>query len=194
MLFRFEEDNIKVFIGRQENRTFMRELKSKIPRLDILIDDGGHQMHELKATFEEMFSHVKEDGGIYWAEDLHTSYITHYGGGFRKPYTFIEYAKNWIDDMNAYYAKEIGGVKPGYFTEHAKGVYFYDSVVVIEKQLKRDVKVVDIAGPLKKPHIRIPDKVGWMITRETLIVNSTLLFFTLPRKVILINQKDITAF
>ena len=75
----FEEDGIEIFIGSQEDRDFWRRLKTQIPKVDILIDDGGHTMRQQIVTFEEMFDFVKDDG-VYLCEDLHTSYWGSYGG------------------------------------------------------------------------------------------------------------------
>lgn len=75
-----ENENIKIFIGSQEDRSFWERIKGQIPKIDILIDDGGHTMKQQIITFESMFSHIKHDG-IYWCEDLHTSYFKAYGGG-----------------------------------------------------------------------------------------------------------------
>ena len=97
-------------------------------------------MDQQRITFEEMFDHVKEDGGVYWAEDLHTSYWPEYGGGYKKNTTFVELTKNWIDRVNAYHSRD--KLKPDNFTEHVSGITFYDSIVVIEKQKKRDVKTI----------------------------------------------------
>ena len=33
--------------GDQGNRDFLRELAQKIGPIDILLDDGGHQMHQM---------------------------------------------------------------------------------------------------------------------------------------------------
>src|SRR5688500_4073673 len=70
---KFEEENITIFIGSQSDRAFLNQIKKTIPPIDILIDDGGHTMQQQKTTFEELFTHVK-DQGIYLVEDLHTSY------------------------------------------------------------------------------------------------------------------------
>lgn len=43
---KLEEENIKIFIGSQSDRKFLRELKELIPKIDILIDDGGHSMKQ----------------------------------------------------------------------------------------------------------------------------------------------------
>ncbi|MGX2982829.1 hypothetical protein [Helicobacter sp. 23-1045] len=77
---KMEDENIKIFIGSQEDRGFWRSVKEQIPKVDILIDDGGHTMRQQIVTFEEMYPHIKHDG-IYWCEDLHTSYWKAYGGG-----------------------------------------------------------------------------------------------------------------
>ena len=64
------------------------------------IDDGGHTMGQQIATFEEMYPKVNENG-VFLIEDLHTSYWQSYGGGYRKPGTFMEYAKALTDQLNA---------------------------------------------------------------------------------------------
>ena len=46
-----EEDRISIHIGSQSNKQFLRDLKSKIPKVDILIDDGGHNMHPTNHNF-----------------------------------------------------------------------------------------------------------------------------------------------
>ena len=66
----FEEYGIEIFIGSQQDRNFLRKVKKSIPKIDILIDDGGHTMKQQIITFEELYPHVKEDG-VYLIEDLH---------------------------------------------------------------------------------------------------------------------------
>ncbi|MDZ7817326.1 MAG: hypothetical protein U5K55_01380 [Aliarcobacter sp.] len=34
-------------------------------------------------TFEELFDHIDKNG-IYLCEDIHTSYLEEYGGGYKK--------------------------------------------------------------------------------------------------------------
>jgi hypothetical protein len=129
-----EEENIHIFIGSQEDREFLRKVKSEIPKLDILIDDGGHTMKQQIVSFEELFDHIKEDG-IYLCEDNHTSYWKEYGGGFQKKRSFIEYTKNWIDKMHAWYS-ETAALKVDDFTKSIFSICYYDSIVVIEKKPK----------------------------------------------------------
>jgi cephalosporin hydroxylase len=137
-----EEDNIKIFIGSQSDRKFLKDVKEKIPPIDILIDDGGHTMRQQIISFEELFSHVKKDG-VYICEDLHTSYWLNFGGGFKRRGTFIEYSKNFIDYLNAYHSEQ-NNLKVNEFTKSVNALHYYDSVIVIEKSER------------VKPHIEKP--------------------------------------
>lgn len=67
---RFETDRCKIFVGDQADREFWKRFKAEVPKLDILIDDGGHEAHQQRITFEEMFSHLSP-GGVYVCEDIH---------------------------------------------------------------------------------------------------------------------------
>lgn len=128
----------KVFIGDQEDRQFLRMVAEKVGPIDVVIEDGGHTMGQQIATFEELYPTVKEDG-VFLIEDLHTSYWKGYGGGFRRAGTFIEYAKNLTDQLNAWHSKDPGLVVDD-FTESTKSIHFYDSIIVFEK------------GLVEKPH------------------------------------------
>jgi hypothetical protein len=137
-----EEEQVTIFIGEQEDRNFLKELKNKIPKIDILIDDGGHTMIQQITTFEEMFSYVKEDG-IYLCEDTHTSYIDAFHGGYKKKDTFIEYSKNFIDYINAWHSENKRKLDVTNFTKSVYGLHFYTGIVLIEKrimQAPRDVR------------------------------------------------------
>lgn len=138
-----EEENIKIFIGSQSDRKFLHEIKQQIPRVDILIDDGGHTMHQQIVTYEELFDHVKDDG-VYLIEDLHTSYWITHGGGHRRSGTFIEYSKNFIDAINAYHSEQ-GSLRVTPFTQSVDSLHYYDSILVIEKK-KREKPYHEMTG------------------------------------------------
>ena len=126
-----EEEQISIEIDSQEDPNFWAAFKDKYPRVDILLDDGGHTMNQQIVTFREMFPHIK-DGGLYMCEDCHTSYWEEYGGGLRNPASFIEFTKNLIDEINAFWSRE--SLKPTYNTMNMGGIHFYDSIVVVEKK------------------------------------------------------------
>lgn len=50
-----EEEQIYIFIADQADRGFLSSLLEAIPRIDILIDDGGHTMAQQINTFEVLF-------------------------------------------------------------------------------------------------------------------------------------------
>jgi hypothetical protein len=128
----FEEEQVEIFIGDQEDREFLRGLASKIPRIDILIDDGGHSMKQQIHTFEELFPYV-DDHGVYLCEDTHTSYWKKWGGGYNRRGSFIEYSKNFIDYINAWHSRD-KKLTVNDFTKSVHSLHYYDSILVIEKR------------------------------------------------------------
>ena len=44
----YQSDRTKIFIGDQSDVSFLRNIKAKIPRIDILIDDGSHRAKDQK--------------------------------------------------------------------------------------------------------------------------------------------------
>src|SRR5690606_4997259 len=50
-----EEDNVSIFIGSQEDKGFLSDLMRKMPRPDIIIDDGGHTMRQQITAFEVLY-------------------------------------------------------------------------------------------------------------------------------------------
>jgi hypothetical protein len=130
---RFDADSIRVFIGNQEDRQFLRNLGSELGELDIVIDDGGHTMAQQTVTFEETYRLVRR-GGVYLVEDLHTSYWHEYGGALRSPTSFVEVAKRLVDQLNAWHSRDTASLAVDDFTRSTRSIHFYDSVVVFEKE------------------------------------------------------------
>jgi hypothetical protein len=127
------EPQIEIYIGSQEDPKFLKTLMKKIGPVDIAIDDGGHTMQQQLTTFAEVYDYVRE-GGVYLAEDLHTSYWSDFGGGLRKQGTFIEKAKELVDQLNAWHSRDQESLKVDEFTRTTSSIHFYDSIVVFEKQ------------------------------------------------------------
>lgn len=127
-----EEEQIEIHIGSQTDKNFLQNLKSRITKVDILIDDGGHTMSQQKITYELLFDHVK-DNGIYLCEDTHSSYMLEYGGGLKRRGTFIEYSKNFIDQLHAFHSRQTN-FNSSKFTETVDSVHYYDSMAIMEKR------------------------------------------------------------
>jgi len=140
-----EEDRIHIRIGDQGLKETHDKIHEEFGPFDIIIDDGGHHMHEQIVTFECMFPRLK-DGGLYIVEDLHTSYSDKHGGGLDKPDTFVEYSKKWIDELHGWHKRFNENLAPSYITENLAGLHYYDSIVVLEKR-KREKPVTQRIGP-----------------------------------------------
>lgn len=132
---RFADAHTTVLIGDQSDRRFLAEVREIVPSVDILIDDGGHTMVQQIATFEELYPHVQPHG-IYLCEDIHTSFMPEYGGGYRREGTFLEYGKALVDRLYAWYSRDQSVLTADDFTRATDALHFYDSVIVIEKSPK----------------------------------------------------------
>jgi len=128
----FEREGVTIFIGDQGDRQFLRHVREQMPPLDILIDDGGHTMKQQIRTFEELYGHVREDG-VFMCEDLCTSYMRRYGGGFRKKGSFIEYSKNFIDQINAWFSENKSKLDVSEFSRSTDSLHYYSGILAIEK-------------------------------------------------------------
>jgi 23S rRNA U2552 (ribose-2'-O)-methylase RlmE/FtsJ len=126
-----EEENTNIIIGSQEDENFLESIYDITGPIDILIDDGGHTQKQQITTFNILFDKIKDDG-VYLCEDVHTSYWLSYGGGHKRKGTFVEFAKNLIDKLNAFHSEE-NNLQVDSFTKSAKSIHYYDSIVVIEK-------------------------------------------------------------
>ena len=136
-----EEDQIKVIIGDQGDKTFLKQLVDDLPRIDILIYDGSHIMSHQIETFEELFPHIYKNG-IYLCEDNHCSYHGRWGGGYKESGSFIEFSKNLIDKLHARHSKT-DELKIDRFTTSAYAMHYYDGALVIEKRPATNL----ISGP-----------------------------------------------
>lgn len=137
----YEDEQIKIEIGSQADREFWKSFKEKYPKVDVLIDDGGHKMNQQIIAFEEMYEHLAEEG-VYLCEDLHTSYWESYGGGYKKE-TFMEYSKNFIDYIHAWYSNS-EALKPNQYTKSMQSLHYYDSIMLIEKRRMYPVICMDM--------------------------------------------------
>ncbi len=128
-----EEEQIEIYIGSQEDREFLRTLKKNIGKVDILIDDGGHYMDQQIITFEELFDLVDENG-VYICEDTGTSYNPEkYQSGYKKAGTWIEYSKNFIDYIHAFFSQEKEFTVNEY-SGSMHSVHYYIGICVVEKR------------------------------------------------------------
>jgi 23S rRNA U2552 (ribose-2'-O)-methylase RlmE/FtsJ len=176
---KYEEENIEIFIGSQTDKKFLADLKNRIPKIDILIDDGGHTMHQIKTSFLELFDHVNDDG-IYAIEDLHTSYWIDYGGGLKRKGSFNEFSKNIIDSIHAWHSRQ-SYFQMDKYTKTVHSMHYYDSITIVEKRImKAPISLssgVEIGNPFEKWKRTNTEKVIRKLGR---VLNIVLAFFKLP--------------
>ncbi len=150
---KFADPQVDIVIGDQSDRVFLRDLKARYPRIDILLDDGGHAMHHQITTFEELYDTVAADG-VYMVEDTHTSYWPEFGGGLHAPGSFIEFAKRLADELNAWHVREWADASRSAFALSAWSLSFYDSIVAIEKR------------PMRPPQAKLSGKLSFLALDE----------------------------
>ena len=66
----YENEYTGIFIGDQADPDAWRAFRKRFPKVDILIDDGGHQLEQQIVTLEEMLPHLRP-GGLYLCEDIY---------------------------------------------------------------------------------------------------------------------------
>ena len=147
---KYEEDGIIVEIGDQTDKYFLDGLIKKHGPFDFILDDGSHINNHVLASFVILFKSVKEQGQ-YIVEDVITSYLDDYGGGYMKLGTTIEYFKNIIDEVNFYgqivYGKPVPlGRRDDYLLEYfeknndnkigyqIESINFLNSIIIINKR------------------------------------------------------------
>jgi len=126
----YQEDQIAIRIGHQADPQFLDLVLAEFGRPDIVIDDGGHIMTEITATFLHLYQRMSA-AGVYLVEDLHTAYWPEFGGGIGNPASFIEFAKTLIDQMHAEWTR--GALTVSGFTAETLSMHFYDSLLVFER-------------------------------------------------------------
>lgn len=134
---KFEDEQTTIFIGSQSDTVFLDDVLSKIPKLDIVLDDGGHTMQQQIVSFEKLYLNVKE-GGVYLVEDTHTSYWHEFHGGLKTAGSFIEYSKNIVDSIYSAHLTDKSNILINDITKNIDSISFYDSVVVFEKLQRKE--------------------------------------------------------
>lgn len=137
----YDNEQTRIFIGDQADRSFWRDFRAAVPRLDIVIDDGGHQPEQQAVTLEELLPHL-QPAGTYLCEDIH--------GAFNQ---FTCFAHGLAQKLN-----EWAPMPPGYgdprkppilvaasaFQAAVAAVHFHPFVTVIERN---SVPVVEFSCP-----------------------------------------------
>ncbi|KAI0124720.1 hard-surface induced protein 5 [Xylariales sp. AK1849] len=98
-----ETTGATIYSGDQADPVFLQKFIDETGgEFDVIIDDGGHSMNQQQVSLNTLWKIVKP-GGMYFVEDLETSYIGVYGGdvsGGKDPkvYTMAKMIYELIDD------------------------------------------------------------------------------------------------
>jgi len=130
---KFERDNIKIFIGNQSDENFWIDFFNKVGKVDIILDDGGHTNLDQITTLVNCFKNIN-DQGLFVTEDTHTSYLKDYNSD--KKFSFINFSKKIIDDINFRYNEEFEKFNFS-LNKHIYSVQFFESIVAFEIDKKK---------------------------------------------------------
>jgi len=125
----YERDGVKVFIGDQADRSFWKQFCTKVPKLDIVIDDGGHKYEQQVVSLEELLPHLRP-GGIYLCEDVHYAFnrFSSYVSGLAHKLNEMPNVRANPDDPERRVVSDTS-----MFQKRINSIHFYPFVVVIEK-------------------------------------------------------------
>tara|TARA_Y100000590_G_scaffold281211_1_gene315940 strand:- start:441 stop:1325 length:885 start_codon:yes stop_codon:yes gene_type:complete len=131
-----EKHGFEIYIGSQSDKNFWRDFYSKVGKIDILLDDGGHVNDQQIITLAESVNNVN-DNGIIVTEDVCTSYFKKFGNPSK--YSFINYSKYLIDVINSRFpGTKIK--KNNDFRNKIHSISFYESIVALKINSKKCIE------------------------------------------------------
>ncbi len=120
----------QVRIGSQDDPEFLAGVVEEMGGVDVVLDDGSHQMSHIEASLRALYPKLSE-GGTYMIEDLHAAYWAGFEGGFDEPRNFFNSVRQIIDDMHERYHHK--GLHRPELEGAISGLHVHDSIVVLEK-------------------------------------------------------------
>lgn len=120
----------QVRIGSQTDKEFLESVVNEMGGIDIVLDDGSHQIKHIKASLDILFPYLSKDG-IYFIEDLHTAYWSNFGGGYNSKNFFNNIVIDLIHDMHRWY--HVHSLKMSHISKDCCGIHIHDSILVLEK-------------------------------------------------------------
>jgi 23S rRNA U2552 (ribose-2'-O)-methylase RlmE/FtsJ len=133
------DTNVSIRIGDARSKDVLDRLLEET-EFDIIIDDGSHRSDDIIAGFDACFGRLS-CGGLYIVEDLHCSYWSSHGGGFRMPGSSMEWFKGLTDALNADHFEfdvcarvdSVQLLRLRKLGSQIARITFFDSLVVVEK-------------------------------------------------------------
>lgn len=157
-----EKDGFEIWIGDQADPAFWEKFNQVIPSVDIVLDDGGHNMTQQINTLVALFPTLT-NGGTYLCEDTHTSYFPAHGGGVNTGGSFLDVVKSLVNEMHAWYHAPLDTIDKSYIANHLYAISVFDSIVVLEKR-KKNPPIVLARG--HDGHIKNPTAMSYVDMRR----------------------------
>ena len=120
--FFFEEPQIKMFLGEQQDKVFLKKVAEEIGTIDILVDDASHYRDNQISTIEIFLPYLNEQNSLYFIEDLNISYYPY--PAYSNP-SFIDYLKKIVDKINT------NNATPTY-----NSIHFYTYLAILNRSLE----------------------------------------------------------
>jgi len=141
---KWEKHGFEIFIGSQSSTKFWNDFYTKVGKIDILLDDGGHYNKQQITSVSRSLPNIN-DGGMIVVEDCHTSYMNRFGNPSK--FSFINFSKYIIDKINYRYP-EISSKKENIKEKRIFSMSFYESIVVFNINSKKcfDPEIVNNFG------------------------------------------------
>lgn len=128
-----DEPRIVALHGDQSDPQSLAAAVRNSPPFDLIVDDGSHLASDIVTSFEVLFPKLKP-GGTYAIEDLHTAYLSDFGGGPPgTPDTAMALVKSILDDLNS-------------GTRALAGVHAYPGLVLIQTSVDSSTQAAENVG------------------------------------------------
>ena len=129
-----EKFGFEIYIGSQSDKIFWKDFFTKVGKIDILLDDGGHGNAQQIVTLSEAINYTN-DNGIIVTEDIHTSYMKKFGNPSK--HSFLNYTKYLIDVINSRFPGT--KIATNDFSKKIHSISFYESIVAIKIDSKKSI-------------------------------------------------------
>ena len=140
-----EKYGFDIFIGNQADLNFWKKFYEKVGKIDILLDDGGHDNDQQIITLTESIPFIN-NGGIIVTEDTHASYLKKHGNP--SMHSFINYSKHLVDVVNSRFPGTKIKTK-NKFRKKLFSVIFYESIVAFKIDSEKCVENISIHNEKK---------------------------------------------
>jgi cephalosporin hydroxylase len=140
-----EKQGFEIFIGSQSDINFWKNFYSTVGKIDVLLDDGGHDNDQQIITLHESIPNIN-NGGTILVEDTHASYMKKHGNPSK--HSFINYSKYLIDVVNSRFpATQIS--KKNKFREKIFSISFYESIVALKIESEKSIENISLFNETK---------------------------------------------